>query len=188
MSLPSYESRWSDLVKAFQVTDCWLVFVDLKGLNALKVANCLLPAVQNVKVCFITVAAKLSPLAEQLQELEANLCCRQRRKLGPKLSTTHEDLRRLAEQLPRVPQFPDDPQGLLKPLAIPLPRGTAYEPIVHLETSTEKVTESQRPAEEGLLPDALLLAKDAVENGVVTAPSLAIQGACADAFILIPAR
>ena len=50
------------------------------------------------------------------------------------------------------------------------------------------MTASQRPAEEGLLPDALLLAKDAVENGVVAAPSLAIQGAFADAFILLPAR
>ena len=172
LSLPSYENRWTDLAKAFQVADCWLIFVDMKGSAAVKVAKSLLP---NVKLCFIT--AKTSPLTEQLGELEANLCCRQRRKLSPKASTTGADLQKLAAQLPTLPQLPDDPQSLLKSFAIPLPCGTTYEPIVHLEASAEKVTTSQLTTEEGLLPDSLLLAKSAAEHGLVTAPSLAVPGA-----------
>lgn len=167
--MTSHENRCVELVKAFKTTGCWVACTDTKGAEIISTAKALLAS---VKLCFFT---EKTSLADALAELETDVCAKQRKKLMAQPSDTDTELAKLAQQLPRCPDLQD--KGLLKDLSLGTsPAKRQFEPHVHLEPSELRPAASQWSLAEALLPDAFVLARDAVSASLVVAPSLAVRG------------
>ena len=142
--------------------------VDEKGSISERFARGLLPT--GLKVCIVTEKVSIS---EPLNQLEADLCVKARRKLKAVPSTTAADLGKLATQLPSMPKLRDD--GVLECLSVAKPQ-KAYYNTINLTPTDVRVVTCERDPSEMLMPDALVVARDSVANGLVAAPSLLVRG------------
>lgn len=168
LELPSVDERCIDLVKSFSLKKCWVMLVDDKGSISERFARALLPT--GLKVCIVTEKVSIS---EPLSQLEADLCLKARRKLKAVPSTTAADLGKLASQLPSMPELRD--QGVLECLSVAKPQ-KAYYNTINLTPTDVRVVTCERDPSEMLMPDALVVARDSVANGLVAAPSLLVRG------------